>query len=237
MRLSALATVVISAAGGFSLATSPSFRLPSEPQLKVVRVVDTIYVKPTQLDYDEIARRVNRLNSAREEPTVIQGDLIVKGRIGVGGDPEPDTDFAVTIHGQNSASLRFISNEALKDPQRDGSQHRHVGTLNLAQDGGLRLDQNATCFPDSRGCLVDDKSRRHAYAGFDSMGDMSFYLSDVDSASGKDTAPRAQSLVFRLMDWDGQIHLRAYRPGQKIFFNASTAINAGDLQWEVPFSR
>lgn len=233
MRISAIATAAISALGGFSLATSaPRANSSNERAIRV----DTVYMKAAPLDYDEIARRVASLKDNRREPTIIDGDLIVKGRLGVGGSPEADTDFAVTIRGQNSSALRFISNEALKDPQREGSQHRHVGTVSLAQDGGLRLDQNATCYPDSRGCLVDDVLRRHAFSGFDSMGDMSFYLSDVDSATAKDTAPRAQSLVFRLMDWDGQIHLRAYRPGQRVFFNASTTLNAGDLQWEVPLA-
>ena len=131
--------------------------------------------------------------------------------------------------------MRFIANEALKDPQREGSQHRHVGTLGVSQDGGLRMDQNSTCFTDQRGCLVEDRKRRRAYSGFDSMGDMSFYISDVDSATGAETAPRAQSLVFRLLDWDGNIHIHAHRPGQRIFFNASSAIHAADLHWEIPF--
>lgn len=204
---------------------------------RIVRITDTVYVKSAPLDYDELALRVAiRLSkSAAAEPTVINGDLIVKGRLGVGGAPESDTRYAITLRGPDDAAIRFISNEAMRDPQRTGTQHRHVGSLGLSQDGGLRLDQNSTCFADDRGCVVDDPRRRRAYSGFDSMGDMSFFLSDVDSLTGKATAPRAQSLVFRLLDWDGNIHIAAHRPGQRIFFNASTAIHASDLQWEVPF--
>ncbi len=199
----------------------------------VATLTDTVYVRQA-LDYDELARRVAVRLASRQEPTIIEGDLIVKGRLGVGGEPEPGTDYAVTIRGPGAAAVRLIANEALLDPQREGTQHRHVGVVGISQDGGLRLDQNSTCFIDGRGCTVDDKLRRRAYSGFDSMGDMSFYLSDVDSVSGRETAPTAQSLVFRLLDWDGNIHIHAHRPGQRIFFNTSTTLHAADLQWEVP---
>ena len=162
--------------------------------------------------------------------------VIVKGRIGVGGAPEPGADYGITVHAPVTASLRFISNESLTDPQRAGNQHRHVGTLSLAQDGGLRLDQNSTCYSDSRGCITDDRMRRRAYSGYDSMGDYAFYLSNVDSLTGSPDAPRAQSLVFRLIGDDGHIHLTAFRATQRIFFNGSTATNASDLQWEVPLA-
>jgi hypothetical protein len=230
MRINPSAAVVFTLA-----ATSPLFLNAARPETRIIRVVDTVFVAPRPIDYDELARRVLTLAPGSDGPTVIDGDLIVKGRLGVGGEPEPETGYAVTVHGRNDASIRLISNEALKDPQRDSTQHRHVGTLSLAQDGGLRLDQNGTCYPDSRGCVADDRRRRHAYTGYDSMGDMSFYLSDVDSLSGKDTAPRAQSMVFHLLDWDNHIHISSHRPGQRIFFNASKLINATDLQWEVPF--
>jgi hypothetical protein len=195
--------------------------------------VDTVYVEP-RIDYDELSRRVAARLESRATPTVIEGDLIVKGRLGVGGAPEPDTPYGITIRGNDDASIRFISNEALRDPQRTESQHRHVGSLSLGQDGGLRLDQNSTCYTGDRACLVEDRLRRRAYSGFDSMGDMSFYLSDVDPATGRETAPRAQSLVFKLLDWDGNIRLAAHRPGQRIYFNSSTTMHAADLQWEVP---
>jgi len=205
----------------------------SRPEPHPARATDTVYVKQA-IDYDELARHVAVRLTSRQEPTVIEGDLIVKGRLGIGGAPEPGTSYAVTIRGPDDAAIRLIANEALRDPQREGTQHRHVGVVGISQDGGLRIDQNSTCFSDSRGCTVEDKRRRRAYAGFDSMGDMSFYLADVDSISGAETAPRAQSLVFRLLDWDGNIHIHAHRPGQRIFFNTSTALHAADLQWEVP---
>ncbi len=194
---------------------------------------DTVFVA-SRIDYDELARQVALRLATRQEPTVIEGDLIVKGRLGVGGAPEPGTSYAVTIRGPDDAAIRLIANEALRDPQREGTQHRHVGVIGISQDGGLRLDQNSTCFTDDRGCTVEDKLRRRAFSGFDSMGDMSFYISDVDSISGSETAPRAQSLVFRLLDWDGNIRIHAHRPGQRIFFNTSTTLHAADEQWEVP---
>ena len=205
------------------------------PARKSVHVTDTVYVSPA-IDYDRLAREVQKRISQQPDPTVIDGDLIVKGRIGVGGAPEPDTDYGITVHGPASASLRFISNEALKDPQRSANQHRHVGTLALSQDGGLRLDQNSTCYNDSRGCVTEDRARRRAYTGYDSMGDYAFYLSNVDSLTGETDAPRAQSLVFRLIGDDGHIHLTAFRATQRIFFNGSTTTNASDLQWEVPLA-
>ena len=212
---------------------APVLLQASRPEPRVIRVTDTLFVKQS-IDYDELSRRVAARLATTGQPTVIEGDLIVKGRLGVGGAPEPETPYAVTIRGRDDASIRFVSNEALRDPQREGTQHRHVGSLSLGQDGGLRLDQNSTCLTNNRGCAVEDRRRRRAYSGFDSMGDMSFYLSDVDSLTGAETAPRAQSLVFRLLDWDGNIHIHAHRPGQRIFFNRSTTLHAADLQWEVP---
>ena len=212
---------------------APMLVQASRPETRVVRLSDTVYIKPS-IDYDELSRRVAARLATTNQPTVIEGDLIVKGRLGIGGAPEPETPYAITIRGKDDASIRFIANEALRDPQREGTQHRHVGSLSLSQDGGLRLDQNSTCLTDNRGCTVDDRKRRRAYSGFDSMGDMSFYISDVDSLTGAETAPRAQSLVFRLLDWDGNIHIHAHRPGQRIFFNTSTKLHAADLQWEVP---
>ncbi len=215
---------------------SPFLIRGATPAPRPVHTVDTVYVRVASpaLDYDELARRViARMPRRNATPQVIEGDLIVKGRLSVGGTPEPDTDYAITVRAPNAAGIRLISNEALKDPQRADSQHRHVGTLSLGQDGGLRLDQNSTCYSDARGCTADDRQRRHAYSGFDSLGDMSFFLSDVDS-TGTDTAPRAQSLVFRLLDWDGNIHIHSHRPGQRIYFNSSTTMHAADLQWEVP---
>ncbi len=206
----------------------------SFPRSNAITAADTVFVRQA-IDYDELASRVALRLQSRKQTTVIEGDLIVKGRLGVGGEPEPGTSYGITVRGPDDASIRFIANEALRDPQRVGTQHRHVGSIGISQDGGLRMDQNSTCFADRRGCTVEDRRRRRAYSGFDSMGDMSFYISDVDSATGAETAPRAQSLVFRLLDWDGNIHIHAHRPGQRIYFNASTALHAADLQWEIPF--
>lgn len=209
-------------------------RTGDESHDRIMYVVDTVYVKDPPIDYDALASRVlARMKKTALNPTVIDGDLIVKGRLGVRGAPDPETDYAVTIHGPGSADIFFSANEALADGQRAANQHRHVGSVGVAQDGGLRFGQNSTCYPDARGCAVDDKLRRVAYAGFDSLGDMSFFLSEVDSL-GATTAPRAQSLVFKLLDWDHNIHIAAYRPGQRIFFNGSTTLNAADRQWEVP---
>ena len=200
-------------------------------------VTDTVYVResPAQIDYDELARHVAARIQNQAKPTVIDGDLIVKGRLSVGGAPEPGTDYGITVRGPITSSLRFISNEGLMDPQRTDNQHRHVGTLGLAQDGGLRLDVNSTCFTDQRGCITEDRARRRAFTGYDSMGDYAFYLSDVDSL-GQTTAPRSQSLVFSLIGEDGHIHINAFRPTQQIYFNGSTTTNAGDLQWQVPLA-
>ena len=169
-------------------------------------------------------------------PTVIEGDLVVKGKLAVGGNPEENTDYAVTVRGKGTSAIRFISNESLEDPQRAANQHRHVGSVSLAQDGGLRLDVNSTCFADSRGCVTEDRARRRAYTGYDSMGDWAMYLSNVDSLTGQTDAPRAQSLVFSLIGDDGHIHVNAFRATQRIFFNGSTKTNAADLQWEVPLA-
>lgn len=199
---------------------------------RTVHVTDTVYVRQT-IDYDEVARHVARLNR-QQGPTTIDGDLIVKGRIAVGGPPEPNTSYPITVHGAGDARILFISNEALDDGQRVGTQHRHVGAIGVSHDGGLRIDQNAVCYSDARGCAVDDRRRRRAYSGYDSMGDMSFFLSEVDSLTGLQTAPPMQNLVLRLIDWDGNIKFTAHRPGQRIYFQGSTTPRAADIQWEVP---
>ena len=232
MRINEYALSFLAVAGG----TSPFLlRSPHETKDRIVYVVDTVFVKEPPIDYDLLASRIlAHMKKTAPNPTVIDGDLIVKGRLGVRGAPDPETDDAVTIHGPGTADILFVANEALLDAQRAGNQHRHVGSVGVAQDGGLRLAQNSICYADPRGCSPDDKLRRVAYSGYDSLGDMSFFLSDVDSLSGAPTAPRAQSLVFKLIDWDKNIHIVAHRPGQRILFNGSTTLNAADLQWEVP---
>ena len=215
-----------------SLGASPLIRTAETP--RVIHVVDTVYISE-RVDYEKVVSQVvARMKETAPNPTVIDGDLIVNGRIGIRGAPEPQTDHALTIHGKSSTEILFVSNEGLQDPQRTTSQHRHIGAIGVAQDGGLRLSQNSLCYADNRGCLPDDKHRRVAYSGYDSMGDMSFYLADVDSTTGVAKGPVAQSLVLNLLAWDGNIHISSLRPNQRIFFNASTAVNASDLVWEVP---
>jgi hypothetical protein len=231
MRILPLAALAV-----LSSASAPLILSAARTEPRVIHVTDTVFVRSAPIDYDELARRVARIQQSAAKPTVIEGDLIVKGRLGVGGAPEAGTDYAITVRAPNSAAIRLVSNEALGDPQRADNQHRHVGALSLAQDGGLRLDQNSTCFTDERGCTTEDRHRRRAYTGYDSRGDYAFYLSDVDSLTGQTTAPRSQSLVFNLIDWDGQIHINSFRPSQRIYFNGSTTLNAADLQWEVPLS-
>lgn len=222
-----------------SAIASPFILSAARPHPSSTHQVDTVFIKsaPEALDYDKLARIVIAKLPPPPATQTIDGDLIVKGRLGVGGEPEAGTDYGITVHSPVSASIRFISNEALKDPQREGNQHRHVGTVGVSQDGGLRMDQNNTCTANPRGCVTDDIARRRAYSGFDSMGDMSFYISDVDSTTRGTTAPNSQSLVFRLLDADGNIHIVAHRPGQRIFFQASTKLWAGDLVWEIPFPK
>lgn len=229
MRYAGFALTAVLAAGTSSLVPG-DLKLPA----RTIVVVDTVYVNAPRLDYGEIARRVAQINGQQQGPMTIDGDLIVKGRVGIGGPPEPETGYPLTVHGAGDARMLFISNEALDDGQRIGTQHRHVGAIGVSHDGGLRIDQNAVCFTDSRGCVVDDRRRRRAYSGYDSMGDMSFFLSDVDSLTGKMTAPPMQNLVLRLIDWDGNIKFTAHRPGQRIFFQGSTTPRAADIQWEVP---
>ncbi len=239
MRINEFALWLLAVAG----IASPLLVRTTPAESRMVFLVDTVFVRspaaahvdPPKIDYDEVARRVlARLAEYQSQPTVIAGDLIVKGRLGVRGVPEPGTDHAVTIHGRGTADILFISNEGLLDPQRQNAQHRHVGAVGVAQDGGLRLAQNVICYPDARGCAAEDIRRRLAHSGFDSMGDWSFYLSNVDSLTRQPTAPSAQSLVLRLLDWDGNIHIASHRPGQKIYFNGSTKLLASDLVWEVP---
>jgi hypothetical protein len=181
------------------------------------------------------ARAAGESMTPEPAPTVIRGDLVVTGRVGIGGPPETDGD-ALTIHGKGGASILLLANESLNDPQRIGGEHRHAGSVGVAEDGGLRLNQNLVCYPAPRSCVGDDVKRRVAAAGFDSMGDMSFSLAELDPATGRPTTPNTQSLVLRLIDWDGNIHIVAYRPRQRIFFNGSTTLRASDLFWEVPLA-
>ncbi|HEU4879780.1 MAG TPA: hypothetical protein VFT21_10015, partial [Gemmatimonadaceae bacterium] len=122
MRIDRIIIASLLAAG-----SGPLLLQAARPEPRLVRMVDTVFVKPAPIDYDELARGIARIQQAAAKPTVIEGDLIVKGRLGVGGPPEPGTDYGITVRAPNSAAIRLISNEALADPQRAGNQHRHVG--------------------------------------------------------------------------------------------------------------
>src|SRR5512141_2078134 len=116
MRIVPLAAFVV-----VSSATAPLILSAARTEPRVIHVTDTVFVRPAPIDYDEIARRVAMIQQAAAKPTVIEGDLIVKGRLGVGGAPESGTDYAITVRAPNSAAIRLISNEALADPQRAGN--------------------------------------------------------------------------------------------------------------------
>src|SRR3954471_20222798 len=129
MRYAGFALTAVLAAGSTSL-LPPKYNPLSRPV-----VVDTVFVKSNAVDYAEVARQVALITRQQQGPMTIDGDLIVKGRIGVGGAPEPNTNYPVTVHGAGDARVLFISNEALNDGQRVGNQHRHVGAIGVSHDG------------------------------------------------------------------------------------------------------
>jgi len=156
MRFPALALTTILAAGGTTV-------LPAmlKSPIRTVVVVDTIFVKPPAIDYNEIARRVARLNRAEQGPMTIDGDLIVKGRIGVGGSPEPGTNYPITVHGQGDSRILFVSNEALNDGQRIGTQHRHVGAVGVSHDGVLPFRRRLTIRTGDRPQHAEPRASAH----------------------------------------------------------------------------
>ena len=112
MRLTESLLTFLVAAGA-----SPFLIRSAIPTEKPSHTVDTVYVKVASpaLDYDELARRVIAQMPRRDAaPQTIEGDLIVKGRLSVGGAPEPGTDYAITVRAPNAAGIRLISNEALR---------------------------------------------------------------------------------------------------------------------------
>ena len=127
MRYAGFAITALVAAGSTSVLPPVVGRL-AHP----VVIVDTVYMKSPAIDYAEVARQVALISRQQQGPTTIDGDLIVKGRIGVGGVPEPQTNYPITVHGSGDARMLFISNEALSDGQRVGTQHRHVGAIDHA---------------------------------------------------------------------------------------------------------
>jgi hypothetical protein len=93
MRYAGFALTALVAAGSTSV-LPPMFGKLGNPFVRV----DTVYVKSPAIDYAEVAKRVAELNQ-HEGPTTIDGDLIVKGRIGVGGAPDqtPATRSPFTV--------------------------------------------------------------------------------------------------------------------------------------------
>src|SRR6266571_3624647 len=105
MRIAQYAITLLGFAGG----VSPLLRTHAKEN-RTVYVVDTVFVKNPPIDYDMLASHVlTRMKKTAPNPTVIDGDLIVKGRLGVRGAPDPQTDYAVTIHGPGSADVLFIA--------------------------------------------------------------------------------------------------------------------------------
>src|SRR5438309_4475679 len=105
MRITEYALTLLAVAGG----TSPFLlRSAHETNGRTVHVVDTVFVKEPPIDYDVLASRVlTRMKKNAPNPTIIDGDLIVKGRLGVRGAPEPETDYAMTVHGSGPADILF----------------------------------------------------------------------------------------------------------------------------------
>ncbi len=80
---------------------------------------------PAVIDYDVLATRVlAKMRERQQGPTVIDGDLIVEGRLGLRGSPEPGTD----------GRLVFLSVECRLAHQKT---HRSLGAEPRPEASGL----------------------------------------------------------------------------------------------------
>jgi hypothetical protein len=159
---------------------------------------------------------------------VIEGDLIVKGRIcvfygSIGSTPlRCQTPAQVQLFGEGAAVF-FASN-------LDGAQFQspmpHGGVVSLDPDGGLRLGNNVPW-----NNPFYDPARPIAFSGFDSQNDWSWYRTPVGAGE-----LGAQSLVLK-QDWDAkEMYFASHLEGWKIGARTSSSGCkwCENLRWTFP---
>lgn len=178
---------------------------------------------------DSLAARLRQLESAStSRAAVVEGDLVVKGRMCIGRSCGPDVD-QIQIWGQSDADILFVSNLAGNNPQ---SPKEHYSRITLSGDGGLRLINNGRQGhpAEKRAAHIGwDTERGYGQHGFDSQGNWSM-VQRAPGAPGDYT----QDLVLNVEEWSKTVWFTSWRPGWKVGFRTSTCITCFDLAWIAP---
>ena len=156
--------------------------------------------------------------------TVIEGDVIFKGRVGLGGLYD-DSRSPLQLIGETS--IMFANNFDLSNPDASGA---NFGVVSLSGDGGLRNLQNGyfsvrevdAYDPDGKRWFKStqiwpNQTRPQVNVGPDSRGDWSLSKKMPPGYKGDDHE-YTQDVVFRIDEDRKEAGFRLYRPGFKWVF-------------------
>jgi hypothetical protein len=180
----------------------------------VVSRSDTVFSSRT----DTVFIGANPLNN-----TVI-GDLVVTGKLSVGGPVIPGADAQLQIHGLGSAEILARSNEGNLDSQSE-THSPHVIVWSGGNDGGARIIQGA--YWGTGGRQWRDTSRPLTVLALDSRGT----LSESQEFSGVPITGQ----LWVIQREGARLFFTAMQPGSSWGFRASTTLNSFDRSWIIPF--
>lgn len=160
---------------------------------------------------------------------VVNGDLIVNGRICIPDACLGDAGEQIQIRSQKAAAILFQSN-------RDGTWNQSpcagISTVGMSPDLGLRLIQNQRWTPD--GVHIDNICPANGVGavGFDSQAEWSFNghkpgMSDIGT----------QRLVLRTDEANKIVYFATWAEGWKVEFRGSTdgCKWCENVRWAVPY--
>lgn len=174
----------------------------------------------------------------------VSGDLVVRGRICIVAPQlsscDNDNQAQLQMIQNNTATIHFVSN---LDGQQYQNPARHDGWVGLSSDGGLRQGINSklsittfTATDPSNGVTYQsslreflDPTREFAYSGFDSRGQLCWYI--AKPGRGHDYT---QDLCFRTYEDQKVLSLELWRPGWQFKVAESSGLISIDKWFKIP---
>ncbi len=154
---------------------------------------------------------------------VVNGDLVVKGRLCIGAQCIGGTLQQIQILGQTDAAILLASNLNGTHPQ---SPAAHYSQLNLSGDGGMRLLNNA---PPTGSGIQRDAARPYGQVGFDSQATWS-HVQEFPGFAHEPT----QDFVFLIEPSQKHIALASYQSGWIWKFVTSSCKVCLNQWWVAP---
>lgn len=171
-------------------------------------------------------------NSGHNPITTLVVEKVRANRICIGEfDCSPNLSAPLQIRMNNGAQIAFESNLNHQQVQDTAS---HVGQINLAPDGGLRLQQNAADTPQGWRTYVN-ACREWVNFGPDSRGSLSYYRGSVNDVTCTPIPhDPTQDIVWSTDEAARQTMILIWRPNWSVATKTSSCIYCADKVYIQP---